>query len=213
MADVADDVLKLLASHPWGETVPRLTKYALEKMRRRYWQGVFGGPAPGGAEAKDIAQASIEKVLKGQREWDPVRQPDLYEHLRGIVDSEISHLVESWENQNLLSEAALSPKADAERGTPSVLNDCPSPELSPEAALLEKERERLSEEFFWDFFEFLAENPLLQAILECLMEGIDKRSDIAAKMAIKTKEFDNLKKQLRRKLKAFQEQRAGRAKP
>ncbi len=206
MSGLSDEALDILSSHPWEESIPRLVQHAIGKMKRLYWQGVFGGPTPGGVEAQDLVLGSIKKVLDGTRAWDPHSQPDLFLYLKSVIDSEVNHLADSWENQHVFREATLSGKLDDEGNVAEFWNLLDCPNTDPEVALLEKERERLSEEFFWAFYEFLEGTPLLQTILECIAEGLDKRSEIAGKMGISVKEFDNLKKQLQRRLKSFQDQ-------
>lgn len=211
MAEVSDEVLNLMASHPWDESIPRLARYALGKMRKLFWQGILGGPAPSGIEAKDVVHISIEKILNGDRAWDPHSQENLFKHLISVIDSEISHLIDGWENRHFFREAVLSGRPNSDGKTAEFWNTVSCPNSGPEEILLDRERERLSEEFFWKFYEFIADTPLLQTILECLAEGIEKRADIAESMGIKAKEFDNLKKQLQRRLKSFQEIKNGEA--
>ncbi|MFQ6758107.1 MAG: hypothetical protein D9V46_03715 [Deltaproteobacteria bacterium] len=211
MAEVSDEVLNLMASHPWDESIPRLTRYAFGKMRKLFWQGILGGPAPSGIEAKDIVLISIEKIMNGDRTWDPRSQENLYKHLTSVIDSEISHLINSWENRHFFREAVLSGRPNSDGKTAEFWDNVSCPNSGPEDILIDRERERLSENFFWKFYEFIADTPLLQAILERITEGDKKRADIAASMGIKVKEFDNLKKQLQRRLKSFQEIKNGEA--
>jgi len=210
MAEVSDEILDLLISHPWDDTVPRLVWHATRKMRLLYWQGLWGGPAPGGVEAADIVQRTIQKVFSGDRRWDPDWHESLFDYLVGVIDSEVSHLVESWENKYLFKEAVLPEYPDVQWETFSYWDCLCFPGPSPETILMEKERQRLSEKFYKEFYDFLEESPPLQTLVECIAEGLEKRSDIAARMDIDVREFDNYKKQLRRRLRSFQEQEAGR---
>lgn len=209
MPEMTEDALARISEHPWEETIPRLVRHALQKMRRHFWQGIFGGPTPGGKEAQDLVMGSITKVVEGERFWDPEDQPDLFFFLKSVVDSEISHLVEGFENRRVFREAALSNKGGEEGEMPGFWETVSCPNPGPEAVLLHKERERLSERFFWGFYEHLSDSPILQKMLECILEGCVKRAEIAEGMGIPVKEFDNLKKQVQRRLKSFQEQGSG----
>ncbi|SHJ18577.1 hypothetical protein SAMN02745165_01734 [Malonomonas rubra DSM 5091] len=209
MAEISDEALELLSEHSWDETIPRLAHYALWKLKKRYWLGVLGGPTPAGIEAKDIVMKSIEKVLNGKRVWDPQGQPDLFLFLKGVVDSEISHLVQGWENTHVLRDAVLSGRSADEENQTGFWETVPDPGLDAETEIIDKELERQSEKFFWDFYEYLEETPKLQKILESISEGNIKRAEIAKDVGIKVKEFDNLKKQLQRRLKLFQEKTSG----
>lgn len=206
MAEISDEVLDLLENHPWEDTIARLVSYALGKMRRRYWLGVLNGSAPSGVEAKDIVMGSIAKVFEGERNWDPEAQPDLFAYLKGVVDSTINHLAEGWENSHFNSNKSISEGADNEI---EFLNTVPDFAPTVEEELIAKELEAESEKFFWDFYENLDDQPKLLKILDGLSEGYIKRADLARYADLSVREFDNLKKQLRRRLKSFQEARSG----
>ncbi len=209
MPELSEEAWALISEHSWDETLSKLVLHAFHKMRRHFWQGVFGGPAPKGKDAEDLVMESITKVIEGDRSWDPVEQPDLFLYLKSVVDSKISHLVEGWENRHCFREAALSGGENGEGDRPGFWDTVVCTNPSPEAALLLDEREQLSERFFWGFYEFLDESPKLQKMLECISEGCFKRAEIAEKMGVPVKEFDNLKKQIQRRLKSFQEQGSG----
>lgn len=209
MTEITDEVLDLLEKHPWDDTIPRLVYYVLKKMKRLYWQGIFGGPAPGGVEAQDVVQKSIEKVFTGRRSWNPDTHPDLFDYLESVIDSEISHLAEEWENRIFRREEWLPGTAEEKEKDDDPFDRLQSSNPGPEKILLEKEKEKLSEQLFWEFYESLAEHPKLQKILECISEGAIKRSEIAKATEVSTKEFDNLKKQLQRRLRSFIDSRQG----
>lgn len=209
VAELTDKELGLLSEHPWDDTIPRLVHHASRKMKRLFWQGIFGGTAPGGKEAKDLVMEAIRKVFEGDRSWTPEDHPDIFLFLKAVIDSDISHLVEGWENRHLFREATLSGKDKREGERPGFLDTVSCPNPGPEVALLNKEMERFSEKFFWGFYEELDGSPNLQKMLECISEGFFKRTDISEKMGIPVKEFDNIKKQIQRRLKSFQEKETG----
>lgn len=209
MPEISRDALDLIEQHPWDETIPRLVLHASRKMKKLFWQGIFGGPAPRGQEAKDLVMDCIITVIEGERSWDPAGYPDLYLFLKSVLDSKINHLAEGWENRHFFSEAALSGREGESGERPAFLNTIACQNPGPEALLLLKEREQLGERFIWAFYEELNECPMLQKMLECVLEGCFKRAEIAERMGVPVKEFDNLKKQIRRRLKSFQEQGPG----
>lgn len=208
MADISDEVLALVENHPWEETIPKLTYYALKKIKRRYWLGVFGGPTPAATEAEDIVMKCIKKVLDGQRCWEPEKYPDLYRFLLGVIDSEVSHLVESWENRYFLREEALAGDCNGEE-TKDFWQAVPDLNPTIETKLINQEIEEKSEKFFQEFYESVQDSPKLQMVLDSIFEGHIKRADIAENIGITVKEFDNLKKQLRRRLQLFQGKNSG----
>src|SRR5437868_14422299 len=103
MSELSEEVRDRLDQHPWEDTIPRLELYASKKIKSLYWQGIRNGPMPGGREVEDVVGQAIYKVVEHERRWDPTKYPDLYLYLVNVVDSEISHLVESWDNRNLQS--------------------------------------------------------------------------------------------------------------
>ena len=163
MAEIPPDVREQLEEHPWEDTILRLELYAIRKAKRLYWQGIMNGNMPGGKQAQDVAQEVIEDVLTGQRAWNPATQLDLFAHLQSIVDSKLSHLVESMENRSVRSESALRAKDEEAPGMTSM-EQFPDSGPSPVETLMEAE----AEDFFWGFYECLADEPLLQQVIECI---------------------------------------------
>lgn len=208
MADISDEALALVENHPWEETAPKLAYYALQKIKSRYWLGIFGGSTPAATEAEDIVMKSIKKILDGQRRWEPKQHPDLFKFLLGVIDSEISHLVESWENRSFLREESLVGYCSDEE-TADFWQTVPDQHPTIEAKLINQEMEEKSEKFFLEFYESVQDSPKLQSILDSIFEGHIKRADIAKNIGITVREFDNLKKQLRRRLLSFQRGNSG----
>jgi hypothetical protein len=192
IGEISADVRQLLDEHPWEETTPRLLRHVQNKIERLKWRGFRRGEPPGGAEAADIVQNVYKKVLAGTRKWDPVKQPDLFEYLRDQVDSEISNLVTSSENKCVRREG-LPSSAVLER----------IDELSPEQILLVKEREKESDEFVLGFMEFLEGQPELQQIVDAIVDGIEKRAEIARHLHTSVEEIDLCRKRLKRRLEEY----------
>jgi hypothetical protein len=87
----------VLTGHEWRTIILGLTLHAARKLKRlRLKNGVlplgYGGP-------EDVAGEALKLVLTGQRSWTPeVGVPlgeSLLEGLRSVVDSIVSHLIES----------------------------------------------------------------------------------------------------------------------
>jgi RNA polymerase sigma factor (sigma-70 family) len=194
-ATIAPETRALLEQHHWETTIPRLVKYALDKTRRLYWQGKLGGDLPGGQQAEDLVEEAIEKVRSGERKWNPYDQPDLYEYLRSVIDSLISHLVNSRENRVVIR---LVPNDDDK----DPINRFPDRAATPLDRLLQEEREASSERWFWGFHSSLADDPPLQRYIECIYEYPTniKPSAIAEQLGITLAEIYNLKKRLKRRL-------------
>jgi DNA-directed RNA polymerase specialized sigma24 family protein len=94
----------------WGEISARLTRYAYGAVRRRSH-----------AQAEDLAQKAIMEVLDPMyMEWDPEREPDIFEHLKNVVRGAVSNLRQRRERRHVVA-ADLDVVADyvaAEGPTP-----------------------------------------------------------------------------------------------
>lgn len=91
--------LDLLKSQDWKTIILRLTLHAEYKVNRLYWQ-TGRDSLPGGTQTKDFVFEAIRKVYQGERLWDPAKHPDLLTYLKSVVDSLVSHLVESHEHKH-----------------------------------------------------------------------------------------------------------------
>ncbi len=202
MAAIPPEVRQRLEQHPWDDTMARLVYYAMHKARRLFWQGVRDGPMPGGKEAADVVSQAIADVLSGTRAWQPAQQPDLVAHLRSIVDSMLHHLAAGAENQHLRAQ----PRATD--GTRTRRPDPPDPGASPAERLLQAEEAQVAEAVFWGFYAFVHEDPLLQHMLACLVDGLDTPAAIAARLGVAPRAIYNAHKKLQRRWQAYGAARA-----
>src|SRR5262245_33436415 len=81
----------------WNDLYPRLLLVAEGKLNRLIWRGMRFGPIPGGHTSYDFVQAAIEKTKEGIRAWNP--EISIFQHLAGVILSDINHLANSVENQ------------------------------------------------------------------------------------------------------------------
>lgn len=89
--------LARLHNQDWEGIILKLTAHAVRKVERLRWQ-TGKKDLPGGRQVKDLAMEAIKMVGTAERKWNPDKQPDLLKHLKNIVDSLVSHLVESAEH-------------------------------------------------------------------------------------------------------------------
>jgi DNA-directed RNA polymerase specialized sigma24 family protein len=215
---VEDETFKLLQQADWEAISIELAGYAVFRARNLGWRtGERVGPetrAKAGDLARDmdlamglnpidVAQQAIKKVLDGSRIWDPNRGP-LLPYLRGVVDSLISHLAESPDNQ--LQRRVPEGEEDDELWDRSEfrapLNDShdlgdlmgarPS---NPEQSLLDREADdsRVS-----NMFETVKGNPKLEETMSAIMQVGPKPMDIAEHLGVAVSEVNNRLKRLRR---------------
>lgn len=201
---VSKKILDLLTAFPWEEKIPRLLLYASLKAKKKRWRSVFDGHLPEGKESQDVVFHAIEKVLSGERSWNPQEQPDLFRYLTGIIDSDLSHLSEGLENKVLLGEADIDGSSAVKGdGKYAWIDSVPSSTPDPEMQHINKEEDAHGDAFFFGFYDFLAGKPLLQGMIECIDDGIEKKADMAQKLGVPVQEIYNASKQLKRKLEEF----------
>jgi hypothetical protein len=107
-------VLPLLQGANWKHIQLKLMEYALFKVARLSWR-TPDGSLPRGLTAEDLVVQAIQKTFEGAtasdsekgptapgaRHWNPQRQPNLLEFLKAVVDSDVSHLVNSEDHRVL----------------------------------------------------------------------------------------------------------------
>lgn len=112
----------------WDDLVPRLLLLAVSRLYRMTWRGRRGESPPGAAEAQDYVNDAIAKTIAGVRIWNP-DNCTLFQHLAGVVVSDISHAATSTENR---STAAPPDDAPGDRWPPDPVDDGPDQERTAE---------------------------------------------------------------------------------
>ncbi len=202
MSGLPDEQRERVERHPWDRTLPRLLAHARARVRERFWAGVIAGPMPGGLQAEDMVNIAVEKFLGGKRQWNPTFQPDLEDFLRGIIDSEISHLAEGWENRHIRPEAAILGDEKEIGG----LADIPGDMINVEEELANRQEYVRAEAFASGFIATLSDEPLLQRVAGCIVDGLCKPAVIAAELGIEVEEIYRVRKRLQRRLEEFYRQ-------
>lgn len=183
---VQDKILELLESADWKDITFRLTHYAFWKACRYTWKSGSPDHLPGGRTPKDMAFDAIEKVWSGVREWDPDKYPNLYTHLKWIVDSDIDHLFKSKEHD----KSQRVPEAEFDRASETP---------NPEEQLIAKENMALEEEIRDEIYKMVEGDEDLETLILCFEEGIDKPQDIAEQTGWDVSKANNVKRKLFRK--------------
>ena len=175
----------------WDDLVPRLLLLAVSRLQRMTWRGQRRGPAPGAAEAEDFVNDAISKTIAGVRIWNP-EACTLFQHLAGVIVSDISHAAESLENRTTLremagSDASVSLIAD-------IGDDAPGQE---EAAVWRSEQRRL-------LAHLDRVDPALRAMAELmLVQDMQETADLSQAMAVPPAEVANRRKRLKRAVRAY----------
>ena len=177
----------------WPEIVDRLTLHAACKLRKLAWRGVSwgrGGRPPGGIEPADIAADAILSVIAGERTWNQTKQPCFLTFLKGIVDSKVSHLVESCDNRVSIR---LTDRTDHEDCPCSSRNDTrPPDEIVADSELAAK--------FRAEMLAAIEGDQLATQLFECFEADITNRSEIAEVLGVSVADVDNARKRLARRV-------------
>jgi DNA-directed RNA polymerase specialized sigma24 family protein len=177
----------------WPEIVDRLTLHAVYKLRNLAWRGVSwrrGGRPPGGIEPADIAADAIVSVIAGERTWNQTKQPCFLTFLKGIVDSKVSHLVESCDNR---VSVRLTYRTDQDDCPCSGKND----QRPPDDIVADGE---LTAKFRAEMFAAVEGDQLAAQLFECFDADITNRSEIAEMLGVSVADVDNARKRLARRV-------------
>jgi len=168
----------------WNDLYPRLVLVAEGKLNRLTWRGSRFGPVPGGQTSHDFVQAAIEKTKGGIRAWNP--EISIFQHLAGVVLSDINHLANSMENQITHCDDEKVIPIEDHRAT-------------PEASAIRKSQE----ETFLSFLQ--AKNPKLRILaFSILRDPVRLGSlELANKLNLSICQVDSLKRALRRATEEF----------
>ena len=184
------DRLELLRTQDWEPIILRLTAYAVYKVQRLSWQ-TGKDDLPGGRQPKDLASDAIKKVFEGERSWDPTKQPDLLKHLRSIVDSLVSHLVESAEHKQRRQIGDEVEKGGFD--PPDQHSPIPLDEI-------------IAADVMGKLWDKAAGDEDLELVLYCIEEGLSKPIDISTTIQIPIDRIYKAKKKLGIYLRSIQKE-------
>ena len=177
-----------------------LGRYALSVSRRLYWRTGNALDLPQGETVDSIVSKAFTKVLSGERQWNPLKAPDLKKYLMGVIDSLLNHLAEHKDNTTLRplprledgSDAPLHPAAD------SVAWHQASPD--PETALMLREKTAYEDRLLQHLLDISQDDPLVVQLIEAMQAGHGKPGEIAKALGLPVTEVYKAVKRLDRKL-------------
>jgi hypothetical protein len=174
----------------WDDLVPRLLLLAVSRLRRMTWRGDRCGPPPGASEAEDFVNDAISKTIAGVRIWSP-EVCTLFQHLAGVIVSDISHAAGSAENRSTLRTAS-----GGESGV--VVLDIGDETPDQEAIVVwRSEQRRLLEHLE------RADPALKEMAALMLTQDMQETSDLSRALAIAPAEVANRRKRLKRAVRAY----------
>jgi hypothetical protein len=136
MLDARDLAAEILRAPEGERTWLSLVDYATNLARRYGWRN--GMALPQGYSPDGIAKDVVIKVLEGQREWDPSKEPSLLGALKGMVKSDIGHLHKSYETRQVEPIAQSLPD-----GSERTAEHFELTQLNPEEKVLRAEEVEL----------------------------------------------------------------------
>ncbi|MBW8016143.1 MAG: hypothetical protein FVQ82_08150 [Planctomycetes bacterium] len=168
----------------------RLTIHAERKYKRLGWYNDNRYRIPSGQGPDDVAAEAIIRLVEGKRNFNEDKYPDLLTFLRSVVDSIVSHIIESTEFVKQKSMPHVLTE-DGEIEEIELVSEIDDPStIYIKKDLVEKINIILQEKF--------AQDEIVLGIIECIEAGIYNRSEVIEYLEVKTKDFDNANKRLKR---------------
>ncbi len=197
-------LLELLGSQDWEAVLKDLLDFTMTRILNRSWLAVWGGQPPGAVEARDLVMESVVDIITGGRHAP--EEVALVPFLKQVIRSKISHLVHSKENR---CTRRLDPCPEDREIDQVLVTMKPSEQLT-EINLVSKELEEINAQLLDLLIGELSDEPDLQKIIECNIDGVFKREEVANRLGKTASEITNMKKRLGRRLSAFRTKYADR---
>ncbi|MGI9434091.1 MAG: hypothetical protein ACR2Q4_04555 [Geminicoccaceae bacterium] len=177
----------------WEDLVPRLLLLAMSRLARMTWRGRWNAVTPGTVEAEDFVNEAIAKTIAGVRFWSP-ETCTLFQHLAGVVVSDISHAATAAENR-----LTLAGDGNSERDggwPPDRIDEAPGQE---QTTVWRSEQRRLLDHLH-------AIDPVMGNMATLmLVEDIDESSQLARRLDRSVADIANLRKRMKRAVRAYLE--------
>jgi hypothetical protein len=185
MPKTAREVLARMSEDELSELILHLGRYALRESNRLRWRTGDSVELPGGETVDSIVSLALEKVLSGERRWDPESHLRLQEYLMDVIDSLLNHLAMGKDNSMFIKASPVDGVMDPEgsagaQGYGRDVEWLAGGAISPEAVLLRKEEEQLHERALELLLVECDGDPVLVRIIEVMLQGHDKADRIAA---------------------------------
>jgi DNA-directed RNA polymerase specialized sigma24 family protein len=183
-----------------------LGHYALSVSRSKpRWRTENAVELPRGETVDSIVSLAFEKVLSGERHWEPQKEPDLKRYLMGVIDSLLSHLARHQDNRVLaalpdLENSASGGVSPHEQAGSSAGPWHTQPLYNPETVLLQKEQHEHQQQGLQLLAEAAQDDPTVAQIIQAMRQGHHKAGEIATVLGIAVTEVYNAMKRLDRKI-------------
>jgi DNA-directed RNA polymerase specialized sigma24 family protein len=175
---MGSDVIKRLYEADWDTLMPKLLSHARFSIYDPHRL------LPGGQSDEDIVHEAVARVITGERNWNPAKEPDLENYLKSVIDSMLSSKgLFGRKEWNAVSNVEDPEQWERMAGTlPNLDGLCHDAEVIIEAMWKE-----------------LSGDQELSAVFEAVIEGFDKPSEIAEWAGIPVERIYELRRKLERR--------------
>jgi DNA-directed RNA polymerase specialized sigma24 family protein len=186
-----------------GNLIKELGRYALSVSRSKpRWRTDDPVNLPRGESVDSIVSLAFEKVLTGERVWNPEKEPELKLYLMSVIDSLLSHLSRHKDNTALTA----MPETAAHAGRGAIMDWQAQPLANPETALLMQEQKRCEAQAVQMLLDTSQDDPVVAQMIQAMQAGHAKAGEIAEVLGIAVTEVYNAMKRLDRKIVRTREQ-------
>jgi DNA-directed RNA polymerase specialized sigma24 family protein len=174
----------------WEDLYPRLLLATKGRMSRVRWRGQQWATAPMGLLAEDFVQIAIKEAMSGERRYDSSKS--LFKNLYQIVSSEISNVVQSYENKNVEHE-----------DDDNIINFVDYRDSPETAAIYTQMVDR-----FLIYLE-ARDLPAKQVAEQIILCDLVKSLELSVELRRPVSDIENTKKRLRRLCREYQQKHEG----
>jgi hypothetical protein len=166
-------------SYDWASTLEKLYAHSIIRLR---WLGLTSQKRMQGKESKDFVHEAITRFFEGQRKWDPTKEPDLLNYLKGVINSLVWSLYKSKERIEL--------------------SDLEITDIISDSKLFDKmvEAKIINDDFIDKIEDTLLNDEMMWLVFKSRCEGM-KPQDIEDKYGDSIEDIRNAQKRLRRHIK------------
>ncbi len=201
----AHQALAQLSEADLGMMIKELGRYALSVSRGKpRWRTDDPMNLPRGESVDSIVSLAFEKVLTGERDWNPEKEPDLKIYLLGVIESLLSHLSRHKDNTIVTAMPEAAEPSDPGQGESPAWQA--QPPADPETALLVQEQKQYEAQAVQLLLDTSQDDPLVAQMIGAMQAGCGKAGDIAEVLGIPVTEVYNAMKRLDRKIVRTREQ-------
>jgi len=193
----AHQALAAMSEADLGNMIKELGRYALSVSRSKpRWRTDDPVNLPRGESVDSIVSLAFEKVLTGERVWNPAKEPELKSYLMGVIDSLLSHLSRHKDNTAVTAMPETAAQVDRE-ATVAWQAQLPA---DPETALLVQEQKQYEAQAVQLLLDTSQDDPVVAQIIRAMQAGHAKAGEIAGVLGIAVTEVYNAMKRLDRKI-------------